>query len=267
MNTIEKSFSLKGRESELFPIVAKLAEKYTSKGSTSVSQDTAVMLMEAVCYCIHEAQEESQTDTQSQSAHSDFSSIEEVYEKGYALVCAKLKKTERLYKVIIEKFRAYENAAYYDTIIKGMPKFFEGYDPRFCPHKHILTLDYPVLADDISLCGIDRIYDYLLKVRLEQRFLNQLPDAYIRQCLEEYYTGYEELFVNVSQIVIRSMLNRMLHAKPLDLTESREALIQQLKSMLMVIVEQHYGGNASLYEYLAADMPDFAAVLVHSEKQ
>ena len=39
---------------ELLPVVAKLAERYTSKESSSVSYKTAEQLMEAVVYCINE---------------------------------------------------------------------------------------------------------------------------------------------------------------------------------------------------------------------
>lgn len=39
---------------ELLPIVAKLAERYTSKESTSVSYECAQRLMDAVLYCINQ---------------------------------------------------------------------------------------------------------------------------------------------------------------------------------------------------------------------
>lgn len=40
---------------ELVPIVATLAEKYTSKESSSITYEKAQQLMEAVLYCIREA--------------------------------------------------------------------------------------------------------------------------------------------------------------------------------------------------------------------
>ena len=39
---------------ELIPIVAKLAEKYTAKESTSITYEKAQQLMGAVIYCICE---------------------------------------------------------------------------------------------------------------------------------------------------------------------------------------------------------------------
>ena len=42
---------------ELVPIVAKLAEGYTSKESTSITYDRAQQLMEAVIYSINEGEQ------------------------------------------------------------------------------------------------------------------------------------------------------------------------------------------------------------------
>ena len=44
---------------ELVPIVGKLAEKYTSHESTSITYEKAEQLMGAVLYCIHELWESS----------------------------------------------------------------------------------------------------------------------------------------------------------------------------------------------------------------
>ena len=45
---------------ELLPIVAELADKYTSKEKTSVSYETARRLMESVLFCIEQCSDENQ---------------------------------------------------------------------------------------------------------------------------------------------------------------------------------------------------------------
>ncbi len=255
---------------EMFPIVGRLAEKYTGKESTSVSEETAKMLLEAVCYCIREAEE----------AGTLVHTASEAYEAGYVLVRAKLKKAEQLYRIITEEFQAYENEAYYDTIIKGMPAFFLHYNPQFKPQDHLLTLDYPLLFDNYKLCGIDRIYEYLLKIRLEQRFLDRLPQEYIRRCLVEYWTGYEELLINVCQVVLQHILKSMLAEKPLmeDYSETHRSrlrtlcaelnekeLTEKLNGLLTILIEQQYGGNTTLFEYLATDIRELVIILKNSE--
>ena len=66
---------------ELVPIVAELAQKYTSFESTSVTYERAEQLMEAVLYCIREAQ---RRDKGNMLLSSDKLSAYEVYREGYA---------------------------------------------------------------------------------------------------------------------------------------------------------------------------------------
>ena len=46
--------AMENQMENLIPLVAKLADRYTSMDSSSVSYETARMLMEAVIYCIRE---------------------------------------------------------------------------------------------------------------------------------------------------------------------------------------------------------------------
>lgn len=48
------------------------------------------------------------------------------------------------------------------------------YDVKFEPQNIILPLDYPVLKDLSAYTGIDRIYEFILCIHLEQRFLEGL---------------------------------------------------------------------------------------------
>ena len=43
---------------QLLPLAAELADRYTSKESTSVTYETAGALMEAVLYCMKECEDE-----------------------------------------------------------------------------------------------------------------------------------------------------------------------------------------------------------------
>lgn len=56
---------------ELLPLVAKLAFKYTSGESSSVTYETANMLMEAVCYCIRENEREDAGEAEADSESTE----------------------------------------------------------------------------------------------------------------------------------------------------------------------------------------------------
>lgn len=161
---------------ELVPIVVSLTKQYTSDDSTSVTYDTAQQLMGAVIYCIEEAEREEQFSLLS----GDNFPANMMYEKGLNLVQKKVRHSSNMFKAMRLGFCGYGNACLEDTFLKGMPAFFKKYNFRFDPQNTILTLDYPVLKDLTEYSGIDKIYNYLFCIDLEQTFMRDC--AYVGGC-------------------------------------------------------------------------------------
>lgn len=193
---------------ELLPLVQKLVEKYTSKESSSVTYEKAQQLMEAVIYCINQS-----IDSEAVMAvGQDKPPADLLYKEGYQRVLAKTRLAKDIYDGLIENFEDYGCKNYRDTIIKGMPAFFMKYDARFAPQDHLLTLDYPLMADDrqeaLNLCGIDLIIFYLQCIRKEQRFLTKFEPEAIRQLLRSIQPEYEELYLdNICEPIIEGRRN------------------------------------------------------------
>lgn len=196
---------------ELVPVVGKLAEKYTAYEHTSISYEEARQLMEAVKYCIHEA-EASGNQT---AAASGNMTAQQIYEAGLLQVEEKAKKALALYNEIMPSFVHYGNRCLHDTVISGLPEFFKWYDMKFCPQDTILTLDYPVLKNLSGQTGIDKIYEFILCIRAEQKFLNTFPEAYVQGVLMKYDSRYEELAENLCWIVLRDIACHVMAKKPL----------------------------------------------------
>ena len=247
---------------ELVPIVARLAECYTSKESTSISYDKAQQLMEAVMYCIHECER-----TQYPAMVSaDGISAQQMYEMGRRLVEEKVKQTLVLYNEIVTDFSSYENECLYDTLVKGMPEFFKWYDCKFNPQDTILTLDYPVLFDVSQHTGIDRIYDYLLCIKWEQQFLKKFPLEMVLSILSGYDKSYKRMIDNLCEIVVLSVSLSILSGKGLEnidfmseeyqhmqeviQKESLPELRDKLKKVIGVLVREHYNNDKNMMEYL-----------------
>ena len=184
---------------ELLPIVTKLAGKLTGGESTSITYEKMEQLMEAVIYCIR-AWEREQENEQTEEAPKQLS-LQEAYEKGCDCVLKKVKCSLALYNKIMTEFDAYGNQCLYDTMVKGMPEFFNWYDPKFAPQNTILTLDYPVTEDLREISGVDAIWEYLLCIREEQKYLGKLPRNYVIESLQSYCEDYEEMIENLRQIV------------------------------------------------------------------
>lgn len=264
------------RMEELVPIVAELAEQYTSRESSSITFEKAKQLMEAVLYCIDEVEK---VENGQEALYDTTKAMEArvVYEKGYELVIDKVKRAKKEYNKMIPDFQSYRNRNYYDTVVKGMPAFFLYYDARFAPQNHILTLDYPLLRRFGADCGIDVVEQYISCITYEQVFMANYPFDYIIDVLSAYHEEYEDLFCNICSIVLRNILGCMMVKKPLlrkgftreeiikaegiVLESSREELRNHLCLLLKVLIEQGYEGNITLYQYLEEDLEDFIVEL------
>ena len=71
---------------ELLPVVGKLTEKYTGFSSTSVTYETARQLMEAVLYCLREAEAEALKTGKDNVAAASDTDLWLLYQQGYEVV-------------------------------------------------------------------------------------------------------------------------------------------------------------------------------------
>ena len=255
---------------DLVPIVAKLAEGYTSKESTSITYERAQQLMEAVLYSIREAEKAGQFSL----IQKDELSTERMYAIGVKCVEDKTKEALDLYNGIMTHFSSYGNQCLYDTVVKGLPEFFKWYDCRYDPQNTILTLDYPILMDISEQTGIDKIYDFLFCIQLEQIFLNKFPSAYVMEILSKYDKQYKLMIDNLCEIVLVNVICHMLAGKEISIldfepeeylkmqaliqTENLSDLREKLKNAVNVLIREYYENDEKLMEYLYKTVDNIA---------
>ena len=198
---------------ELLSVTAGLTEKYTSKESSSVTYETAQMLMEAVIYCISEYER----DTNFALRAAKGLSAMEAYQIGYEKVVKTAKKAKAVYDRLTVDFEDYGCSNYRDTLISGMPKFFLNYDARFCPQDHILTLDYPSMSSCREENGIRLIYEYLCYMETEKHFLDcfdsQAVTALVRDVEEKREIYYMD---NICSLVLLQSIGCLITKKQLS---------------------------------------------------
>ena len=182
---------------ELIPIVAEVTDLYTKGESTSVTYEAAQHLMEAVLYCIHEA-ESMNANGLATCQQTDARSL---YEAGLQEVVDKVERAKEKYKVLISSFSSYGNRNLNDTVLKAIPGFFKLYSPRFSPQETIITMDYPTAVPIEGKTGIDAIEEYIDKIQAEQHFLAKFAPGYVEQVLSAYTADYKDQFFNLSEIV------------------------------------------------------------------
>ena len=180
---------------ELIPVVARLAEEFTAKESSSVTFERARQFMEAVIFCI--AHFENRNHLLSHSALT----AKEVYRLGYAAVIEKVRKTQEKYNDLMLFFDHYENRNYRDTVEKALPFFFLYYDVKFAPMEMMITMDYPVFGLNMELEGIDMIEQYINAIWEEQCYLMKFPRNYVIRALRSFHPKYEKEFFNLKEIL------------------------------------------------------------------
>ncbi|MCI8418805.1 MAG: hypothetical protein HFI33_15140 [Lachnospiraceae bacterium] len=248
---------------ELVPLVGKLAEKYTALDHTSVTYERAEKLMEAVLFCIQEAE---LMDGNS-LALAGGRSAQEAYRIGLEAVERRTKATLEHYNEMLLEFDCYDNRCLYDTLIKGLPEFFKWYDIPFAPQETGLTLDYPVLKDLSGETGIRRIDKFIHCIGLEQEFLRGFSREYVKNLLSRYNRQYRSMIENLCLIVYEAVVRHMLVEKSLVEEGWGEAENLRLKQRLtktslpdiIEMVEQgtasfvgrYYGGMEELTDYLS----------------
>lgn len=258
---------------ELVPIVGKLAEKYTANESTSITYEKAEQLMGAILYCIHELKE----INGNLLALSEKIPAQKAYEIGAAYVKEKAEKALNLYNRIMPGFYHYENQCLYDTFVKGIPEFFKWYDIQFEPQNTILTLDYPVLKDISGYAGIDKIFEYIKCIGLEQKFLKSFPAGYVTNILFKIDRNWKESMDNICETVFTYVTGHILTGKSLvefeleqtDYLYMQELFIQvdledikkRLESALGIFIKNYYEDDRELLDYLSSAIGGIAVRL------
>ncbi len=248
---------------ELVPIVGKLAEKYTSHESTSITYEKAEQLMGAVLYCIHELWESSGNAPSLNKKLSE----QRAYEMGAAYVREKTGKALDLYNRILPEFCHYENKCLYDTFVKGIPEFFKWYDIQFEPQNTILTLDYPLLKDISEYTGIDKIFEFIKSIGLEQKFLKLFPAGYVINILSKDNRNWQESMDNICEIVFTHVIGHIMLGKSLTVIELKETdyfymqemfeqialedIKKHLEVTLEIYIKNYYENDRELLNYLS----------------
>lgn len=196
---------------ELLPAFRKLSRKYTSGESSSITYETAQMLMEAVIYRVKQYVSANPSEKTDAITACD---------RGLTIILEKASRAKALYEEIITDFEDYGCRNYKDTILKGMPAFFLRYDPVFAPQNSILTLDYPTFvpisdAEETPLQGVDRILSYLERISEEKRLLSLFPAYRIQSVLQEFCPDYEELYLdNLCEPVLLQAIKCFIADRP-----------------------------------------------------
>lgn len=257
---------------QVLPIVAGLADKYTSKESSSLPYEAASMLTEAVIYTLDECLEE-----KGQALYGGNNiDINVIYKEGKEIIEKKVYRAKELYEALGADFQDYGCRNYRDAILKGMPAFFLRYDMFFEPQNHLLTMDYPLIYGLPKRCGVDMILEYLQGIAAESSFLSLFPPESIRECLREMSPDFPGNFMdNICYPVLWRAIACFIADCPLQALslpekeretvcgffqgDSREKNVLKIQGILKLVLRK--ARREELFSYFALVADDYAARL------
>jgi len=254
---------------ELIPIVAELAQEYAGVDSTSVTYETAQMLIEAVKYCLDENEKSSGNDLADPGT-----SVKERYVVGSKIILEKAEDVRMTFNSMSAYFDAYRVECLEDTVMKGIPEFMKWYDVKYCPQNTLLTLDYPLLIDIHELSGIDAIHAYIKAIEIEQIFLKQFDRNHVISVLSLANPGYVHMIDNICEIILINTVGHAATGKPLGAAGFTEAeyenlaaifadrtvddLISCVESIIRRMIGQTFEDRPDILEYLISDANNIA---------
>lgn len=262
---------------ELIPIVADLAKKYAGCDNTSITYEAAQALMQGVIYCL----DEYWTSTANSLWKKDIS-IQEQYQIGTQLVREKTNQVLRIHNELTVYFDDYHVVCLHDTVQKGIPEFLKWYDAKFFPQNTILTLDYPILENIQSKCGVDAVYVFICSIQTEQKFLRLFDRNYIISVLKEAIPDYEDMIENICSIVLMNAIGHMVLGKSfcnfgfhkdeykklsdifsLHSISDIECLLQKMVHKMLLEMGE---SDNRIYDYLCCEIKNMAVRIDHAVK-
>jgi len=200
-------------QGDLLLVLERLIRRYTQGESSSLAAATAESLLTSILYAT-DLELRSAGEPERALARLRTDGIGAIYDSGVERVGALFADAKRLYGEVKRSKLDLPVDAYQMTIDESLPVFMKKYSVIFEAHNTMASIDYPLAADDTRLEGVCYIKQYLERLQLETRFVEQFPREDLLDLLADYgrtcrFDYRIELF-NVFELVLRNALFSLL---------------------------------------------------------
>ena len=129
--------------------------------------------------------------------------LKEAYYSGRKRIDRLLNIIKVMYIKVKQNKLKTKNTTYNNTILGGIQGFLKIYDPDFNAQDMKITADYPLYNNLIGeLEGVEFINEYVNSIYIENQFCNLFPSENIEHLLNGYSPEYEDLVINIFEIVL-----------------------------------------------------------------
>ena len=155
--------------------------------------------------------------------------LKEAYYNGRKRIDRLLNIIKVMYIKVKQSKLKTKNTTYNNTILGGIQGFLKIYDPDFNAQDIKITADYPLYNNLIGkLEGVEFINEYVNSLYIENRFCNLFPSKNIEHLLNGYSPEYEDLVINIFEIVLLEAIACKLVGRDVKDLELNECEFRQI---------------------------------------
>ncbi|EHQ90934.1 hypothetical protein DesyoDRAFT_3961 [Desulfosporosinus youngiae DSM 17734] len=222
-NQLMSNSEIETIQMQCLKFLANKVERYNCGDSSSIKVETAESIMKSNLYTIG-IYLKSFPDADSAVKALKSAGIPEMYQKGRALINAKIHSSKHIYEQVKGNKIMTLNYTYNQTLDDtGIGSFFMSYDPDYAAHEVAASFDYQLCNPITDLTGIEYIQKYLDNLLLENRFCSYFDPEKIHHLLSGYDEGYQDLLINIFEQVMTAAIGCILtNRKVVELALSKE---------------------------------------------
>lgn len=266
---------------ELYKLLEKLIQSYSSGVAMSESIETAQQLLFSIEYCMNSYYKGLENGEPYGLMHIKKPSsdrkehVSDIYEKGVVAVKGCVQKSKELWIKVQKTMVNVDNNTYQKTIMNEIPDFFEKYDPRFGAQLMPVAVRYPLAFSIEGLSGIEYIYEYLYHLLLENEFVIKFDATLVNCLIHGYHKDTKDDDVNLYELVLQnvlglSLLNRDIFSLHIS-EEDHKELLSKLDGMsiarLQILCEEQVAPMLSKLGLTNQDMITYTSQKVKEISQ
>lgn len=263
-------------------LLANKSEIYNGGESSSIRVEVAESIMKSNLYTIG-LYLKSLPDADFAVNELKMATISEMYQKGRALINAKVHAAKHIFKMAKANKLITLNYTYNATLDdKGVGIFFKLYNPDYEAHEVPASIDYQLCNPVADLAGIEFIQKYLENLFLENKFCSFFNANAIDHILFGYDEGYKDLLINIFEQVVTAALGCMLANSmvvKLDITEEEiqrlnnelskdddELLALKISKANEKILQEFNVSSIPLQRYMEKSLPKITSNIIRAVK-
>ena len=152
--------------------------------------------------------------------------LKKVYYDGRKRIDRMLDVIRVMYAKVKNNKLQTKNHIYNDTILGGIQGFLKIYDPDFNAQDMKITADYPLYNNIVGKFeGVEFISEYVNSIYLENELCNMFENEKIERLLCSYSSKYEDLIINIFEIVFLEVIAcKLVRRNVFDLEISKSEL-------------------------------------------